>query len=64
MLISNGQKKELEEEQDLKHGTKSFNFNITIILINMLRFNFPNCCNLIAGFVIGIFLLRKYSRRQ
>ena len=40
MLISNGLKKELEEEQDLKHGTKSFNFNITITLINMLRFNF------------------------
>ena len=62
MLISNGQKKELEEEQDLKHGTKSFNFNITIILINMLRFNFSYSCNLIAGFVI--FLLRKYSRTK
>ena len=62
MLISNGPKKELKEEQDLKHGTKFFNFNITITLINMLRFNFPYSCNLIAGLVIGIFHLCRYSR--
>ena len=62
MLISNGPKKELEEEQDLKHGTKSFNFSITITLINMIRFNFSYSCNLIADLVIGIFHLRRYSR--
>ena len=30
------QKVELEEEDDLKHGTKTFDFNINITLINVL----------------------------
>ena len=39
------QKVELEEENDQKHGTKTFDFNITITLINVLGFNFSYSCN-------------------
>ena len=48
-------KVELEEEDDLKHGTKTFDFNATITLINVLGFNFSYSCNLIAVLLIGIF---------
>ena len=53
------QKVELEEEDDLKYGTKTFDYNTTITLINVLGFNVLYSCNLIADLVIGIFHLQK-----
>ena len=56
------QKVELEQEDYLKHGTKTFDFNITVTLINVLGFNFSYSCNLIAVLLIGFSICIGNSR--
>ena len=53
------QKVEPEEEDDLKHETKAFDFHAVITLINVLGFNFLYNCNLIAVLASGIFHLQR-----